>query len=56
MRVFLVLYKLSANGEEYGYHDSFVNKEEAIKEMERMNQTEKGMYYEFVVKYKDLGN
>lgn len=54
MRVYLVLYKISANGEEYGYHDSFIDKDEAIREMEKMNKTEKGMYYEFVVKYKEL--
>lgn len=52
MRIYLVLYGITET--DYGYHDCYTNEKEAIKVAEEMNETEKGMYYDYFVKYKDI--
>lgn len=53
MTIYLVLYQISSTM--FGYHSTFTDESEALDEVDRMNQTEWGMYYHFFVKVKKIG-
>jgi len=52
MTVYVVLYQIASDM--LGYHDMYLDKVTAIEESKRMNESEKGMYYQYFVKVKKL--